>query len=580
MLQFFRTYALRHWFLYLLGLICLLITNVIVTLIPLKIKDIVQILELNTTDASNLTSLCWQMILLALGLCFFRTLSRIFIFTPGRLVEERLRNNLYEKLINLSVVFYRKEKVGDIMSRLTNDIQSLRLTVSVVFLAVCNVIIIYVMVCYQMASIHLKLTLYLLLPVPIVIFIVLLCARSIHHHVFEASKKLGTLTNFIVETLANIKVIKNYGMESLLNEQFARANFDLKQVNIILARWRSIMFPFIGVVGSLGYFILFFLGIGYLSDGSLTLGGFIAMSSYVVLLTFPTVSLSWIINLVQRGLIALDRINTILDAKVDIPPNEDREDDPLYKQDVNAPPAIEIKNLSFSYKEGERILNNVSLSIKPGQIIGIFGRTGSGKSTLSNILANLEPYYEGELCFNNHNVKELPLSWLRKMTSYVPQRSFLFSLSIKDNIAYAKPLADDLSVQSMAQTVYIHDEVLSFPDHYDTLIGERGVLLSGGQKSRLCLARALFKDASFIILDDCLASVDHKKEAELIHSLKKRFKNKTVLIIDNRVSALRYCDYIFVLDKGCITHQGTHETLLNTCDVYKHIWFYQQSDKL
>ena len=571
MIKFLRSVILKHWPYYLSGLIALIITTYVTTLIPLKLKDVINTLQF-AHDGAAITALIKQIILLALILAASRTLSRILIFIPGRLVEYDLRNTLYKTLMRLGRSYFRGEKIGDIMSRLTNDIQSLRLTAALGFLHVCNTVMMYAIVFYQMLLIHAKLTLLVIAPIPIIMIIVRYFVKQLHYYISNNQKKLGEVTNYFVETLGSIRIIKSYVAEQAILEDFDSLNRDYFSFSLGQARIRSTMFPFIGIIGSLGQCVLFVYG-GYLIiEGVLTLGDFVAMTAYIMMLAWPTASLAWIINIVQRGKVSLERINDILNAK-----NELILQSPTSRITLNTAPKISLKSLNFSYGD-TALFNNLSLEIKPGETIGIFGPTGCGKSTLASILARLEPCEASTYFINDTDICDISLENAHSLISYVPQQTFLFSESIKDTVQYANGGDTDSleAVKAKTDAAKVTSDIEKFPNGFDTIVGEKGVILSGGQKSRISLARALYQSHPFIILDDVLAAVDHKTEVEMIDTLSAELSSKTALIISHRISALRMCDRVLILNEGRIVDEGTHDELISREGLYQSTWQYQK----
>ncbi|MFT5171297.1 MAG: ATP-binding cassette subfamily B multidrug efflux pump [Candidatus Marinamargulisbacteria bacterium] len=557
----------------------LVITNYVMTLIPLKVRTAINLVSEPGTTALVIKPIIVSIFVLAAILALSRAFSRIMIFLPGRFIEFDLRNDLYSHLLKLSNTFYRQEKVGDLMSRLTNDIQALRLTAALGFLHLVNTTMIYGFVIYQMTKISPQLTLYILIPIPIVLFMVRTFVKKLYIHISENQKMLGRITNFFVESLGSIRIIKSFVAEKPILDVFEDYNESFLRTNIRMAAIRASMFPFIGIIGSIGQLILFLVGGRAIIAGTLSVGDFVAFSAYIVLIAWPTASLSWIINIIQRGRVSLKRLNTILETVPDIQDskNVDR------TLTMDAAPEIEFKNLSFKFDSAAEspTLNDISFKIEAGTSVGIFGPIGSGKSTIANLMARLETVEKGQFLVDGRDVHDWPLHALREATAYVSQTPFLFSSLISENIQYAERIELDAEERSKIMTdcvvkASVLTDIERFPEGFDTLIGERGVILSGGQKTRVALARALYKPHRLLILDDVLSAVDHETEKSLIHNLQTFKEPVTRVIISHRVSALTQCEKIIVLNQGEITASGTHDELIKIPGIYQKTWAYQQ----
>tara|TARA_B100001989_G_C24543549_1_gene469181 strand:- start:686 stop:2401 length:1716 start_codon:yes stop_codon:yes gene_type:complete len=566
MLRFIKTFVIKYWHYYLSGLIALVITNFALTIIPLKIKTTIDLLTTQSTFAPIKTQLI-HIIALSLSLACTRTLSRILIFYPGRYVEHDLRNVLFNKLLNLSQSFYRNEKIGDLISRMINDIQSLRATAALAFLHIINTIMIYSFVIYQMIKINPTLTGWIILPIPLAMLSISLFVKTMYKCNHQCQQSLGELTNFFIESFNNIKTIKTAVAEQAIKVILTEKNNDYYHKNIKLAKIRAGMFPFIGIISSIGAFILLLKGGPLIIKNQLTIGEFVAFSAYFASLGWPTAALGWIVNIIQRGKAAWNRIALILDTpatfqgKLPIP--------------TSTPFTITCKNLNFSYDNTKSPnLTNVNLSIKSGDIIGIFGQSGSGKSTLTQLLAGLEQPPANQLFINSTCIHQLNINDYLKHIAYVSQNPFLFSKSIAENIVF-KP--EHTSLASITDLACVTTDINLFPHQEKTIVGEKGIILSGGQRSRIALARALNKQADILILDDILAALDHKTEHAVIKNiLQQKQPHQIIILVSHRISALTQTNKIFMMQQGTITQTGTHTELLKHNTHYKHTWTYQQ----
>lgn len=577
MLNFLKRYAAKYWGYYVIGLAMLLATNYLATVIPLHIKDVINLYEAGKGDQIN-TTLGW-LVVLAVLLAITRSFSRIWIFIPGRYIEFDIRKDLYLTFLTLSSTYFRKEKIGDLMSRLVNDIQNLRLTAAMGFLHIFNTAFIFTFVIYHMFRIDIPLTLILMAPIPLVLLSIKSFVKKMYLYTQTNQQSLSQLTDFIVESLTGLTTVKSNGAEALFYQHFLSINEEYLAINIKLARIRSIIFPFIGIIGSIGHIILLLIGGFHIIDGRMSIGDFVAFISYLSLLAWPIASLAWIINILQRGRVSWTRISEILSQVPDIKDTDTT--DPTLT--ITEPPSLEIRDLTFTYPSQddtskEPTLSHISLTLKPRQKIGIFGPVGCGKTTLINLLARLEKAPENSVFVNDIPIERYGLDNYRKAISYVSQTPFLFSNTISENIAFAEntPVTDQQlpAIEKSATRAEVWHDISMFPKKLDTLIGEKGIVLSGGQKSRIALARAFYKQCQLLILDDVLSAVDHKTEHHLINEINAL--DVTTLIISQRVSALETCDKIIVLNKGKIVDQGTHAELLSRENSYKHTWQYQK----
>jgi len=552
----------------------LLITTYVMTLIPIKIKDAIDLLHDSTTTAPLIQDVALVIIGLAVILVVTRTLSRLLIFIPARFVEYDLRNDVYRKLMGFSEAYFRGHLVGDLMSRVINDIQSLRLMSAMGVLHVVNTIVIYIFVFYQMSQIHLRLSILVIIPIPIALILVRFFAGRLYKYMGQSQKKLGSMTHFFVESLGHLLTLKSYGVESAILDRFSKENKAYLRVSNQLAATRSIMFPFIAILGSLGNLILFYVGGKYIITGDLSVGGFVAMSAYIALLSWPTASLAWMINIVGRGMVALERVNDILGHQDDTLPT-------VHSPPITHPPKLELKNLTFTFPEDvEPILVNMSVTIPAGSSLGIFGPTGSGKTVLSRLLTRREVALKGQYAINDIDSHEVSLTHFRQACAYVSQQPFLFSDTIAENIGYGHLGAllhrDDDRIRQCAKFACVDRDIHTFPKGYETLIGEKGIILSGGQKSRVGFSRALYKSHHLLVLDDILSAVDHKTEAEILTELFNTQHPSTKVIISHRISALTRCDHIIVLDHGHIVAEGSHTELIAKVGLYQDTWRYQR----
>ncbi|MEK9727991.1 MAG: ABC transporter ATP-binding protein [Candidatus Margulisiibacteriota bacterium] len=568
MFIFIKHYPFRYWPWYLAGLTALILTTFVTTLIPIEIMHIIDSINQKATWLVLKLNVK-KLIGLALILAVARTLSRILIFTPGRYVEYDLRKKIHSHLLTLSPQFFRNHTIGDTMSRMINDIQALRLMSAFGFLHIVNTTMIYSLVIYQMVKIHPVLTAWVLTPVPFALLVIRLFVKRLYKITKQSQQQLGQITDFFVESVANMSIVKTFNAEDHIIKEMQKDNERYRNTQISLARIRSTMFPFIATIGSIGQIILLYQGGQEIIQGALTIGQLVAFSSYLALLAWPTAAMSWIINIIQRGLASLERINDILDTA----------SHPQYSlaqhYSLKSSPSIEVKNLSFSYTDNP-ILSNISFKIPAGKTLGIFGPTGSGKTTLAQLIALNEPLQNGQILFDGHDCTSLNVLSLRNGIAMVPQRRFLFSAPILDNVLFSNPSAPFNIAESAVQRACVHQDIELFPESWKTMVGEKGIILSGGQQHRLAMARGYASDHYVLILDDVLSSVDHETETKMIHELFNQKQRPTTILVAHRISALKSCDHIIVIDQGRIIAQGSHDDLIAQEGIYQSTWQYQQ----
>ena len=573
MWQFIKTYPTKYWKWYLVGLLALIITTYVTTLIPLEIKTIVDFIS-NNASWNTLKVHVLRLIGLAAILAVVRTFSRVLIFTPGRYVEYDLRKVIHAHLLTLPPSFFRTHTIGDTMSRMINDIQALRLMCAVGYLNILNTIMIYTFVVGQMILIHPILTFWVLCPVPLALICIRFFVYYLYAFIRKSQEQLGGITDFFVEAVANISLIKTFTAEERIIEEMHHDNVEYRKTQIKLASVRSVMFPFIATIGTIGQILLLYKGGQYIISGAITIGDFVAFATYLVLLAWPTAAFSWIINLIQRGFASLERVQDILDT----PPH------PQYliqaPMPLSSAPSIELNDISFRYNDDQDpILNSINLSIPAGSTIGIFGATGSGKTTLAKLLSLIEPVQTGTLLIDGTDITTVNVNSIREFIATVPQRRFLFSSSIEENIAFSDPNnISNNECSYAAKRACVLDDIHGFPKNWDTLVGEKGIILSGGQQHRLALARAYASTHHVLILDDVLSSVDHDTEQQMVDAIYAEENRPTTIIISHRVSAIEPCDQIIVLDKGQIIDQGTHSELITKAGSYQATWNYQQME--
>lgn len=540
---------------YLLGGVFLLLTNTCALGIPWLMKLAVDSLR-NPAWASHTASFYALLIVVAALLHgLVRVFSRTTVLHAGREIEYRIREDLYDRLLSLDLPYFSRERTGDIMSRFTNDLTNVRMLLGFGMMNVMNTAILYTAALVLMLRISPTLTVISLLPYVVMIVLVKRVSKLMFRRSTRVQEELAALTSRIEENVSAATVVRSYCREEAETETFRRSVESYFRENMKVAALRGVMIPIMGGAGGAGTLIVLFMGGSRVISGAMTLGDFVAFNGYLAMLIWPTVMMGWILNLMQRGAASMQRLNGVLEAKRSVLEAEE----PVEREIGGE---IEFRNLSCGYHEGEPLLKEITLTVKKGMRLGIVGPVGSGKSTLVRLIPRLYPAKEGELFIDGIDVNRYPLKRLRDAIGFVPQESFLFSRSIRENIAFGAETEAPERVEEAARIARLEGDVLRFPNGYETLVGERGVTLSGGQKQRVAIARALLKNPALLILDDPLSAVDASTEEEILAGLETYYAGHTVAIVSHRLSALRGCDLIVVLDNGRIVERGTNEELI------------------
>ena len=484
-----------------------------------------------------------------------RVFSRTTLLNAGRKIEFLLREDLYGKLLTLDRSYFSSWRTGDILSRLANDLTNVRMLLGFGVLSLFNTLVVYTAAIVLLTRISPFLTLCAVLPFPVMVLIVKQLSASMFRRSKRLQEALSRLTTRVEENVSAAAVIKAYCREESEVESFRKTCDSYLEASMGIAKLRGYMLPVMAATGALGTLIVLLVGGGQVIRGELTLGGFVAFNGYLAMLGWPTIMFGWILNLMQRGAASMTRLGEILNATAQVV----EPTDPIDPGSITG--EIEFRNLTFSYGDAG-MLRGIDLKIPAGSRIGIVGVVGSGKSTLVRLIPRLFPVADGCVFIDGIDLNRLPLARVREAIGFVPQESFLFSRSIGENIAYGKPGANSSEIEQAARIAGLAGDIARFPDGFETLVGERGVTLSGGQKQRVAIARALIKEPSILILDDPLSAVDADTEEEILTALSAYYGERTVLIVSHRLSPLRGCDRIVVLEEGAIVEQGSHEQLL------------------
>ena len=566
-LQKLLSYLRPHWREASLGILALLVVNGIGVYIPLLIRDSID--ELRTAfNFDRIWHFVVLILLLASVMWVIRMVSRIMLFGLGRQVEFDLKQKIFQHLLTMEPSYFSINTSGDLINRATSDVDNIRRLVGFAILSLANTVFAYALTLPVMMSINVQLTLIAIAVYPFMLIIVQLFSEKLRTQQLTVQEELSNLSELIQEDMSGISLIKIYAQEGNERRAFRRLNSQLLGANLELAKTRNVLFPTIEALATISLLVLLWLGPATIASGAISIGDFVALLLFAERLVFPTALLGFTITAYQRGEVSIDRIESILLAN---PKIEDTPDA------INLPtPAkgqLKAVNLSYSYPGAKTpALKDVSFTINAGETVAIVGAIGSGKSTLANVIPRLLDIDANQLFLDGNDVTKVRLQDLRKAIAYVPQDSFLFSTSIKNNIRYGNPVSEHSEVEYAAKQAQIHSEILNFPQQYETLVGERGITLSGGQRQRTSLARALLMEAPILILDDALSSVDNQTATQILENLSKGVQHRTVIFISHQLSAAATADRLFVMEDGQIVQMGTHSELLQRPGLYQSLW--------
>ncbi|AQQ53059.1 ABC transporter ATP-binding protein [Planococcus lenghuensis] len=560
---------------YIIGVIMLLLVALLQLLPPKIIGFVVDEISAGSLTSSFLISWLGILAAAAAGMYVLRYWWRQMIFGSSLVLARNLRRDLYHHFTQMSPAFYQKRRVGDLMAHATNDLQAVQQTASAGVLTLVDSIVTGGFVIAAMAiTINWKLTLIVILPFPVMIILTSWYGRLLHERFHGAQEAFSDLNDKTQESVSGMKVLKTFGQSGEDIADFKRKSADVVEKNVRVAKIDSLFDPTISAIIGICYMLSIGFGAYFVVNSDMTVGDLIAFTTYLGLLVWPMLAFGWLFNIVERGRASYDRIRSLLAVPADITDKE-KALDSQPEGDI----AFQVEEFRFEDHE-EPVLNDVHFTLQRGETLGIVGKTGSGKTAILRLLLREFEGYRGTITFGGIPIGDFRRQKLREAIGYVPQDHFLFSMDIRNNIAFARPEATDAEVEQAARLAHIHEDILQFAEGYQTVVGERGVSLSGGQKQRISIARALLTSPELLILDDSLSAVDAKTEEAILESLKAARTGETTIITSHRLSAIQHAHQIIVMHEGRITEAGTHDELMALDGRYREMYDLQQLEAL
>jgi ATP-binding cassette, subfamily B, multidrug efflux pump len=581
-LKYLNKYFIKYKYRFLLGIIITIIAQFFSLFTPKLIGksfEAIQKFSNKNVDKALIQNELIQNILLIIGTTLIAGvltfLMRQTLIVMSRHVEFDLKNEVFKQYEALSQNFYKKNRTGDLMNRITEDVAKVRMYVGPAVMYTINTIIRFVVVIIYMYKVSPMLTFYTLLPLPILSYIVYRISKEINVRSTIFQQNLSSISSFSQEVFSGIRVIKAYALEENQKENLEQFASDSKNKSLKLAKVQTLFIPLIlALIGLSNLIVIYVGGTMYIKNDPAVqnIGTIAEFIMYVNMLNWPVTSIGWVSSLIQEAEASQKRVNEFLKIEPEIKNNN------LNHSEING--EIEFKNVSYTYDDTNiEALKNVSFKINKGETLAILGKTGSGKSTILSLITRLYDIKDGEIKVDNIKIADLNLYDLRNSIGIVPQDAFLFSDSIKNNIKFGDENATDEEVYEAAKKAVVHDNIIQFTNQYETILGERGITLSGGQKQRVSIARAIIKNPTILLFDDCLSAVDTETEEQILNNLLDISKNKTTIIVSHRVSSAKNADKIIILEDGKIIQQGSHNQLVNQEGYYKELYYKQLSEK-
>lgn len=570
--KFLWKYIKRHGLQYILGIAVLFGVDYLNLFIPQLTGMVTDGLTSRTMDMAGIMDCVWKILGIGALLALGRFGWRFFLFGAARHIQYEIRNDMFKRLEDMSVEYFNENKTGDLMSRFLNDLNSVRMAIGPAVISAFDASVMAVLVIGQMMIyVDVKLTLLAIVPLSIILVGTFYYDKVMRKRYRESQEALSDLTEKVQESISGVRVIKAFVRERAEMKSFAKSSVNAMDKNLRVVKLQAVVMPLLEVIIGASSLLTLLYG-GYLAlTGEITLGRFVAFNQYIGMLVWPMIAAGDAANMISQGMASAKRVQEVIEAKKDIFDREDVQD----VDTVNG--EIEFKNLTFTHKgQSEPTLRDINLRVPAGTTLALIGRTGNGKSTLANLLLHLYNTEDGMIFVDGKDINSIPLKSLRENIAYVPQDNFLFSDSLKNNISFGVVDGTMEEVVEATKAACIHDNIMEFPEEYETVVGERGVTLSGGQKQRSSIARALMKDAPILILDDSLSAVDTDTEEQILRNLKDNRKGKTTIIIAHRISTIQGADIIMVLEDGEAAEIGNHQSLMELDGIYKSMYDKQQ----
>jgi ATP-binding cassette, subfamily B, multidrug efflux pump len=573
-LSYLNKYLLKYKWRLLLGIIFIVSSNFFGAYMPLIMGDAVdEIIQLQETGFDS-EKLLWAALsvfglymLFSFGKGFFLFFTRQTIIVTSRFIEYDLKNEIYNHYQKLTYRFYKKNSTGDLMNRISEDVSRVRMYLGPGIMYTINLAVLIIMVTYQMLLINVEMTLYVLIPLPIMSFLIYKVSNRMNRESENVQREQSWISTLVQETFSGIRIIKAYSRENETISQFNASAEKYKDKSMRLSLTNSLFMPTIMLLIGFSTIITIYIGILLSYEGKVTAGNITSFVVFINMLTWPFASIGWVTSIIQRAAASQERINEFLKEVPDI--SNPTEEPLLVKGE------IEFNNVSFTYpNSGIQAIKNISFSVKQGQSLAIVGKTGSGKSSIIHLLTRQFDPQKGNILIDGVSLDKLNLADYRDQIGVVPQEVFLFSDTLANNIKFgtSQQNVPQSEIEDAAKFMHVHHNIIRFKEGYETLLGERGINLSGGQKQRVSMARAIIRNPKILVLDDCLSAVDTETEEIIQNNLKKVMKDKTSIIISHRISSIRDCDHIIVLDDGKIIEEGTHNELINRKGYYTEMY--------
>lgn len=564
-----KPYLNRYKWLYLAGLVFSIFSSILQLYTPRVLKLAVdQLQPENLTRQTSLLRYCGLILLIAVGYGLFSFAARMLIIRSSRFIEYELRNEFLLRLQQHSPAYFQKFRTGDFMTRATSDLNAVRMLLGPGILQPANLLIMLGAGLGFMLALDARLTLLLLIPVPPAIWVAYWTLHRIEQAYLAAQTRFSAITTRVQENIAGIRVIKSYVQEEYEIAGFSTQNEDYIYQNIRLAKIRSLLWSSMGLLLGLSTVILLWFGGKRVVHQQISLGDFVAFTAYIGMLAWPVFSIGWVLNIYKRAATSMQRLNEILKSTPEISDSEQTD-----FSITRILGEVEFENVTFAYRpETPPVLKNINFRIKPGQTVAFVGPTGSGKSSIIQLITRMYEAQTGCVRIDRHDIRRIPIQVLRQHIGFVSQEPFLFSTTIHENIGFGGEAIAPGAIENAAEWAQIRDEINEFPNQFETQLGERGINLSGGQKQRVAIARALLRESPILLLDDALSSVDTHSEEKILAHLREIRRQRTNMIVSHRISAIRDAQKIYVLDQGEIVEQGTHPELITQNGVYAKLY--------